>query len=151
MANLDFAVALGNPLKKFSATFSLDLDDLAQAFKPNEVAGGASGKLVFYVDGEGVLSLEGYAKVPFKFVCDRCNGAFQRDLFVNIAERVYPAGANAEDAELFYSRPQLDLDSLIRNVVVASFPSKVLCREDCKGLCPKCGCNLNDGECNCDR
>ncbi len=44
----------------------------------------------------------------------------------------------------------LDLDELIYTDVLLSAPAKVLCREDCKGLCPKCGRNLNDGPCGCE-
>ena len=43
----------------------------------------------------------------------------------------------------------LDLDALAEEDVVLNLPSKVLCKEDCKGLCPQCGKNLNDGPCDC--
>ena len=45
----------------------------------------------------------------------------------------------------------LDLDILIFDEVVPKLPSRVLCKEDCKGLCPVCGTNLNEKECGCDR
>ena len=44
----------------------------------------------------------------------------------------------------------LDLDELIYADILLSLPAKVLCREDCKGLCPRCGKNLNDGPCGCE-
>ncbi len=44
----------------------------------------------------------------------------------------------------------LDLDELIYTDILLSLPAKVLCREDCKGLCPRCGKNLNDGPCGCE-
>ena len=43
----------------------------------------------------------------------------------------------------------LDLDALSREDLLLDLPSKVLCREDCKGICPQCGKNLNEGPCNC--
>lgn len=45
----------------------------------------------------------------------------------------------------------LDLDVLIYNEIIIDFPQKVLCKEDCKGICMKCGKNLNKGDCGCDR
>lgn len=44
---------------------------------------------------------------------------------------------------------QIDLSPEIREEIIIDFPLKPLCRPDCKGLCPKCGKNLNEDECNC--
>ena len=43
----------------------------------------------------------------------------------------------------------LDLDDLIMNDILLELPTKLLCRDDCMGLCPECGKNLNDGTCSC--
>lgn len=45
----------------------------------------------------------------------------------------------------------LDVDKLVHTEILMSMPLRVLCSEDCKGLCYKCGANLNKGECGCDR
>jgi uncharacterized protein len=45
---------------------------------------------------------------------------------------------------------QLDLDALVQNEILVNWPVKILCKEDCKGICPKCGQNLNVGNCGCD-
>ncbi|MFA7677302.1 MAG: DUF177 domain-containing protein, partial [Candidatus Omnitrophota bacterium] len=42
---------------------------------------------------------------------------------------------------------ELDLDNDIREEILLNFPMKILCSENCKGLCPGCGVNLNEGEC----
>ena len=44
---------------------------------------------------------------------------------------------------------KLDLDELIRTDILLELPTKFLCKEDCKGLCPTCGKNLNEGACDC--
>ncbi|MEM7816404.1 MAG: DUF177 domain-containing protein [Candidatus Aenigmatarchaeota archaeon] len=58
-----------------------------------------------------------------------------------------------QDFKFFYEVKELgdylDMDEKIREEILLDFPMKVLCREDCKGLCPKCGLNLNFYECNC--
>ena len=46
---------------------------------------------------------------------------------------------------------ELDIVEFVKICVLMNMPSKILCREDCKGLCPKCGANLNIAECGCDR
>lgn len=45
---------------------------------------------------------------------------------------------------------KLDLDELLRSDILLELPYKYLCREDCKGLCPSCGKNLNEGPCSCN-
>ncbi|MCR5834048.1 MAG: DUF177 domain-containing protein [Selenomonadaceae bacterium] len=45
----------------------------------------------------------------------------------------------------------LDVTELFRDELLAGQPMKNLCKADCKGLCPVCGANLNDGDCGCDR
>ena len=54
-----------------------------------------------------------------------------------------------EEAEVF-SEYRLDLADFVTNEIRLGIPMKVLCREDCKGLCPKCGHDLNEGPCGCD-
>ena len=44
-----------------------------------------------------------------------------------------------------------DLEDIIRTIFVLNLDSKLLCKEDCKGLCCRCGKNLNDGPCNCQK
>ncbi len=46
---------------------------------------------------------------------------------------------------------KLDIDGQLREMLILEFPSKLLCSEDCKGLCIKCGHDLNEGECGCNR
>ena len=46
---------------------------------------------------------------------------------------------------------KLDLDSLVREDMILALPAKILCRDDCKGLCQYCGKNLNLGSCSCKK
>lgn len=50
-----------------------------------------------------------------------------------------------------YGGKQIDLSPAVREQILLSVPASPLCREDCKGLCPRCGKDLNDGDCGCDR
>lgn len=59
-----------------------------------------------------------------------------------------------KDVELNFpvdnKNPIIDLDPDIREEIILDYPIKPLCRLDCKGLCPECGKNLNEGICNCE-
>ncbi|HZZ86060.1 MAG TPA: DUF177 domain-containing protein [Anaeromyxobacteraceae bacterium] len=50
-----------------------------------------------------------------------------------------------------YAGKVIDLDPLVREQLLLALPGYPVCREDCKGLCPKCGTNLNERDCGCDR
>ncbi|MDD4894729.1 MAG: DUF177 domain-containing protein, partial [Candidatus Omnitrophica bacterium] len=58
-----------------------------------------------------------------------------------------------QEFELHYAvdklEPVIDLDPDIREEIILSYPINPLCDADCKGLCPRCGHNLNEGGCNC--
>ena len=58
-----------------------------------------------------------------------------------------PINVNDGKKEKYYC---LDVDRLIASELMVNLPMKVLCREDCKGICRKCGKNLNEGACGCD-
>ncbi|MCK9604348.1 MAG: DUF177 domain-containing protein [Candidatus Omnitrophica bacterium] len=71
--------------------------------------------------------------------CSRCLKEFDIDLNKEI-ELNYPVSKR---------EPKIDLDPDIRDQIILDYPIKPLCSEDCKGLCAKCGKNLNEGGCSC--
>ena len=44
----------------------------------------------------------------------------------------------------------LDVETLVHNEILMNWPMKILCKEDCRGICPVCGQNRNQGDCGCD-
>lgn len=85
--------------------------------------------------------------------CDRCLEDVIVPVFVS-AERQIPlqegiivSEGNEENAYL--EEQMLDVDRLIYDEILVNWPTKVLCRDDCKGICPVCGQNLNQGSCDC--
>ena len=57
----------------------------------------------------------------------------------------------ADETEIgYYHKSGLELEDVLREQVLLSLPAKTLCRQDCKGLCPRCGLNLNSEVCSCD-
>ena len=149
MVELEFAQALEVPNQKFSCSFNVPLDFQTDVFKPHCILGNANVNLSYFVDYDSNLHLNGNVRVPCKFVCDRCGSTFEKNLFLELNEVVCPK--MSEEDELSYDMPVVVLDNIISSFVLINFPSKVLCNENCKGLCSKCGTNLNDSECECSK
>ena len=59
--------------------------------------------------------------------------------------------ADSEDEMPYVSGYSLDVDLFVSDELYVNMPMQVLCKEDCKGLCPKCGKDLNKGDCGCDK
>ena len=100
----------------------------------------------------GVLVMKGTVRTRIHGVCDRCAGEFQRDVSFPI-DAVLVAELSSEEDEDENIFPLVgdsaDLEEIVRTVFVLNLDSKLLCREDCKGICPRCGKNLNLGKCDC--
>lgn len=102
------------------------------------------------VDRSGYIELDGAVSLDYEAVCARCltevRGSFNYDV-------VYPVAVSLENEDnedyIVLSGGKFDIEDFIYQIVVVNFPNKFLCREDCRGLCEKCGKNLNDGPCEC--
>lgn len=94
--------------------------------------------------------------VDFDFfgICDRCADEFERHYSFELNKIIVPRMENENDDYDNYIVVEnniLDLDNLIYQEIQLFLPQKMLCKEDCKGLCPKCGKNLNNEQCNCKK
>ncbi len=101
----------------------------------------------------GALELKGSLRGEYKTLCDRCAAPVSGVLETEIDENLDfdGDGETGIDGECFsLSGNILDISGLIDALIWSNLPMKVLCREDCKGLCGVCGCNLNETVCNCD-
>ena len=75
-----------------------------------------------------------------RLVCSRCLEDYERNFTKDVfLELPVP------------QEPVLDITDNIREEIILEYPVKSLCKEECKGLCPKCGKNLNEGMCGCKR
>ena len=101
-------------------------------------------------NSEGSARLEAEAGFDFSIPCDRCAEQIDRHYSYRF-EHLLVLSLNEEDNDSYIEVQdyQLDLDELIRADILLELPTKFLCSPDCKGLCPKCGRNLNEGPCGC--
>lgn len=82
--------------------------------------------------------------------CARCLDPFEQTVQSRVADLFHYPPENAPEGELAVSDDvHLDLTPLVREDLLLSIPMHALCRPDCKGLCPECGQNWNEGPCNC--
>ena len=100
----------------------------------------------------GVVRLVFSVKSVLSLQCDRCLKAFEKAMDYSFSHIMVRELSNTDDEEFDYvvcADGMLDLEELARADLMLELPTKVLCREDCKGLCPKCGKDLNLGSCDC--
>lgn len=95
--------------------------------------------------------IEGETSVTLEIPCDRCLTPVMVKIPLNIS-REYDKDLKEDDSEnenliVGYN---LDAEQLIYCEILVNWPMKTLCTEACKGICGKCGTNLNHGECTCD-
>jgi len=98
----------------------------------------------------GIVTMQAEARFTYRAPCDRCAEPTERQFTVPM-EHTLVAQLNNDDNDdfLVVENMRLDVDDLVRSDVLLSLPTKYLCKEDCKGLCTKCGANLNLGACAC--
>ncbi len=131
---------------------SVDLSDLQYGISyPVSEPVTASGKVR---NTAGVLVMTGNIRTCLHGVCDRCTADFTRDVEfpIDVVLVTELASEESEDDRVFYlEADQADLDDIVRTVFVLSMDSKLLCKPDCQGLCHRCGKNLNEGKCDCQK
>lgn len=98
----------------------------------------------------GALVLHEQAETELHLTCDRCAQPFTRKKAVTIDTLVAAALEDGENSDIvLLDGNMLDLDEVVTTAFILDMDTKNLCSEDCKGLCPQCGANLNEGPCHC--
>ncbi|HEX5707759.1 MAG TPA: DUF177 domain-containing protein [Pyrinomonadaceae bacterium] len=106
------------------------------------------------------VRLAGEITATVEAQCDLCLRAFQVPLELRFETAFTPSeleNERAEHMELLgedldtsvYEDGEIDFDEVVREQILLGLPTRLRCREDCKGLCPTCGADLNTSECGC--
>ena len=103
--------------------------------------------------------VNGHVETRAQVECDRClqpvESPVNSDFAVEyITGSEYESGRVAEltEAEMsvsVFDGEAIDVDEIVKEQIVLAVPTRMLCREDCKGICPECGADRNKGDCNC--
>ena len=108
----------------------VELDLTAQFIKPNVRV---AGKIVCHIDG----------------FCDKCLAKVAKAEVLDFDQIFYKDSSDEEDAYVYFDS-MLDITKALSDEIALSLPTSWLCSDDCKGLCPKCGVNLNEQLCDCN-
>ena len=101
------------------------------------------------------LRIEGKGALVIEIPCDRCLTPVPTKLVLDFKKSVdldLPDGEQPEelDETNYIDGYELDVEQLVSNEVLIGWPTKILCSDDCKGMCNVCGQNLNQGACDCE-
>lgn len=138
----------------YDAAVSADIDYSINCSKLSEIKGytflspvSVKGKVV---NRAGVVTLSYSVCFTLKALCDRCLCEFERQYNYDF-EHILVRSLNTDNDEYIVTESDcLDLDDLAVMDILLQLPTKILCREDCKGLCPICGTDLNYNDCTCN-
>ncbi len=84
--------------------------------------------------------------------CARCLKSVSQTVQTDVSYDIVTELQNEDDEHLLLIEgDELDVDETVRTALLLDMPMRFLCSEDCKGLCSKCGADLNEGDCGCDK
>ena len=145
---LDLREVLATPGAAKHFSFQLDLSEL-EFYGEHPISAPVEAEGTVENHG-GALSLKGLAKSQLSLHCDRCGKAFQREKQVPLDYLLSPTLEREEDDEiLLLQEGALELSEPVETAFILGMDTKNLCQEDCKGLCSRCGADLNLGPCSC--
>ena len=121
----------------------LDFDGVLEYLTPIAVTGEVA-------NHAGLLELHAQLRADMLCQCARCLKEFEKPLEMPVTAYLTQE-LEDEDNEDYYliEDGEADLDEIMRDALIFNFEPRILCSEDCKGLCPKCGKDLNEGPCGC--
>lgn len=101
----------------------------------------------------GVVSLSCDYRYTLALRCDRCLAPVDREMTLTaphtVVRSLQNGGAGEDDEYLVAPDGIVELDQVAADDLIPELPARTLCREDCRGLCPVCGCDRNVTECQC--
>ncbi len=141
----------------------VDRVPIAYTFVPDPIFGvtfrGEADVCGEVTDNGGYMRLTLRVSAAYMAECARCLGEVEGVFAEDMERTVVTKGSVKEETleeevdeyAVLDENGMLDLDDEIRETMDLSFPRKILCREDCMGLCPKCGKRLSEGDCGCPK
>ncbi len=148
---IDLTQLFNGSKNEISVNSLVDLSDLLySSYTPIKNGVRVNGSLFSKAD---VVYLDINLSFTFCGFCDRCAEELAKDFSFDIKKIVVEQLQNEKDDDdyIVIKNKVLDLDELVNEEVSLFLPTKILCREDCKGLCPSCGINLNVSKCDCKK
>lgn len=143
---INIAIARQGEFYPFNETITISNDILSgilAKFTTNVVACGK------YVVDKNNVYFDGTLEYSICFQCDRCLSDVNKDFKVKYTASFYLEGDEEIEGYYSYNNNLVDLTESVEQEILLNLPTRVLCKPDCKGICPKCGINLNESSCDC--
>ena len=112
------------------------------------LGGPVSVNVTCVLQGDDVY-VDGTLKCKIVGECARCLGKAKYEFSEELSVTYVRSNPNEEEDEYLYSSGVVNLRQAVRDVFLSNCPPVIYCNENCKGLCPICGSNLNETDCNC--
>ena len=103
------------------------------------------------VNRAGIVKLTYDCKAELELECDRCLEKFVREYRYSFEHILVKSTGSDDEIYVVCENNVLDMNGLAVSDLLLQLPTKILCKDDCKGLCFRCGHNLNEGECDCEK
>ena len=107
-----------------------------------------------YMLADETVIVRGIARAVIQSPCARCLRPTQTEVEAELEEafiRDTGEPQAPDEDQYMYSGHVLELDEAVRTALLLELPSRILCKEDCRGLCDQCGADLNTNECSCQK
>lgn len=148
---IDFTNLFNSDREVKTIDYNLPLDDFEYStYQPLKNGADVKGKAYARAD---IVYLDLNISFDFFGVCDRCAEDIQKSYSFDVNRIVVSHLENEEEDDdyIVVEDNVLDLDEFVYQEIQLFLPQKMLCSDDCKGLCPKCGKNLNKEKCGCEK
>lgn len=100
-------------------------------------------------NGRGTLFLQGSLKYMYVINCARCLKEKTGIIDISVSQSIAGPAGGIGDIEYKYQENEVDLQDILKDEILLNMPIKYVCAENCKGLCPFCGTDLNMSSCSC--
>ena len=147
---LDLHEIIGAPGK--SVRFQCELDQDRLRFPALEAFNGPVTAQGTVKNTAGILELTADVQADMTVRCDRCGKAFQKKLASRYTATLQADAEDADSESVFpLEGDGADVSDVLETCFILDTDQTYLCRDDCRGLCPICGKDLNDGPCGCKK
>lgn len=97
----------------------------------------------------GIIKMDGQIQVEYSSKCCRCLEDVDSKMSMNVGESFISSEKSTDEDSYTYEGNYVSIDKALKDNIVLNLPVRQLCRDECKGLCPVCGIDLNAKQCDC--
>ena len=152
---IDLSEVMSVKDKTLTVSAEIEADSFHTASATYKYVGPKEADLTFVNSGKRKALLTGIIKATLSIPCDRCLEPVLVDFSIDVCKEIDMSGQADRDTMDEMSKyvsedSMFDTEEFVYNEILVNLPMKVLCKEDCKGICNRCGANLNKESCDCN-